>query len=892
MNFPKFNSSNLHILDMIGKGAFGIIYRAFDKKKNEILVLKFIEIEEENEIKEINEEITAHQKLSIENPEAFLKFEGAYQYNLSNKRKYIVLAMESALCSLDYVLKIRKKYQEEEILYILKDLCSGLISACKIGIAHCDIKPSNIVLCRDAKGIIKYKFCDFGGAIFCDANNDGSFNYFVETKKLKVLPHFYAAPEVKSMVEIDDKTCEIIVNNKFNIFKSDVYSLGIVILRLMGLSLTKIKKIKRLLINDPENAQNFFKSSGFPRIYHLIQKILVKKPLKRINIFDLNKIVLDLNASIPPNDGDLIDNNVSSITKNISVKDSDSEEKLKKYKIIIEVYKKLEKFDDCLKVVNLSLEILSQNTSKTNKIIKEQLFWMNWKAYLDFKLGEIDKSLSQFLEILKIATTKESGIMIASIKRNLSFIYERKHEQTQSLKQSEEACAYISEYLGEKHKKTMKFREMHALLLYRQQNFDGCLAILKEIINLRQKYYFKKEKLAFSYQNIGKTYRKIEKFDFSIDYYKKSIKLWEEINKESCCSYLAKSYLDISKIYLSQNIRNYEVALEYIQKSINLYQKCDSKINLAHAVFVKGECELNLKQYNQALTNFKTTYQFNLQEYGEDHENTIILMISMAKTYKEKGDYDKAIENYSKAEQLISKSSGDNDQKLMVIINNLSIIYKLKKDYSKALALAQKVSKMYEKFPEMKRETAISYNNLGFILQELKDFPFAASYFEKSYQIFLNLYGEAHEETLLSVNNFVKHYKLAHLLPEALKYALKSLKIAINVYGNDSKKICEYYTQVGIMYFETNNFEKAKEFHTIALNKNKEFFGYDKKETFASFRFLASIEKQQNNFEAALKYYETAKEIASKIFGEKDKKTVEVYLKIESLKKKNTKIKR
>lgn len=890
MCFSNIICSNLQILDFISKGTFGKVYHAFDTEKNEILAVKFIEINKENELEEINEEIVAHQKLCIENPQAFLKFKGASQYISSNKHKYIVIGMEAALCSLDQILEIRKKYTEEEILYILKDLCSGLISAFKIGIAHCDIKPSNIVLCLDETGSIKYKFCDFGGAIFCDTNNDGSFNYFVDSKKLKAFHQIYAAPEILNFFEIDEKTCELRVNTKFNVFKSEVYSLGVLILRLMGFCQNKIRKIKRFFNSETENLQDLFETLGYPRIYLLIQKILVKKPLKRINIFDLHKIILDFNPSNTPNDAYFIDNNIANITKKISLNDSDNNKKLKKYRQLIVVYSKLGKIDDCLEVVDLCLDILSHIKKKeqnTHNIVKEQLFWMNWKAYLDFKKGEIEKSLKQFQEILNILNLMTGNeIMIASIKINLSFIYELKGETTKSIEQSQQACTSISEYLGEKHKKTLKFREMHALLFYRLGNFGECLAILKEDIILRQSYCLKKEKLAISYQNIAKTYRKIENFSFSRDYYLKSINYWEEIKNESFDQNLAQSYLDISKIYISRNIKNYEKAFGYIEKAISLYQKTDSKKSLAQAIFYKGECELNLKQYNQALKSFETTYNFNLQEYGKDHENTIILLICMARTYKELGEYDKAIELYSKAEQSILASVGNSDQKLIAIFNNLSIIYKIKTDYSKALALAEKASKMYEKYPNMEHETAISYNNLGLLLQELKNFPSAASYFEKSYQIFKGLYGEAHEETLLSLNNFVKHYQKANLLSKALDYALKCLKIAINVYGNDSKKIIEYYTQMGIIYFETNNLGKAKEFHMIALRKNKEMLGFYKKETFASFRFLASIEKKCNNIEAALQHYEMAKKIAIKIFGEKDKKTLEVCFKIQNLKEK------
>ena len=119
-----------------------------------------------------------------------------------------------------------KQISQGLLIDIIKQISSGLLFAHEKKCTHLDIKPGNILFVGNTA-----KIADWGGSLILKTNHSTK----LESKAL-VYSAGFVAPEI-----IDDENAP----ETINLYKSDVYSLGILCLNCCGISLSKIKKIPK-----------------------------------------------------------------------------------------------------------------------------------------------------------------------------------------------------------------------------------------------------------------------------------------------------------------------------------------------------------------------------------------------------------------------------------------------------------------------------------------------------------------------------------------------------------------------------------------------------------------------------------------------------------------------
>lgn len=143
-----------HIIDLIGEGSFGKVYKARRKGAGHVVAMKFItkKGKNEKELRNLRSEIEILTKLNHENIILLLDaFETPNEF---------VVVMEYAKGELFEVLEDDKNLPEEEVQKIAKQLVRALHYLHSNRIIHRDMKPQNILIGRN--GAIK--LCDFGFA--------------------------------------------------------------------------------------------------------------------------------------------------------------------------------------------------------------------------------------------------------------------------------------------------------------------------------------------------------------------------------------------------------------------------------------------------------------------------------------------------------------------------------------------------------------------------------------------------------------------------------------------------------------------------------------------------------------------------------------------------------
>ncbi len=145
--------SHYKILEKIGEGGMGVVYKAEDTKLKRIVALKFLhpDLVRDTEAKErfVQE---AQAAAALDHPNIYT----VHEINESDGQTFIAMAFVEGQSLKD---KIKTGQLElDEALDLTSQVAEGLHAAHKKGITHRDVKPANIVLTKEGLA----KIMDFG----------------------------------------------------------------------------------------------------------------------------------------------------------------------------------------------------------------------------------------------------------------------------------------------------------------------------------------------------------------------------------------------------------------------------------------------------------------------------------------------------------------------------------------------------------------------------------------------------------------------------------------------------------------------------------------------------------------------------------------------------------
>lgn len=151
-DLPVRTLSSFEIIEMVGEGSYGKVFRAQDLVSNQIVALKYVRMEREYE----GFPITAVREINLlrrlEHPNIVTLNE--IVYNSEKKDFAIYLSFEYMNHDLLGVLKNRNIVLEEDMIYsIFKQILEGIQFSHSLNIIHRDLKCSNILL--DNRGTVK-----------------------------------------------------------------------------------------------------------------------------------------------------------------------------------------------------------------------------------------------------------------------------------------------------------------------------------------------------------------------------------------------------------------------------------------------------------------------------------------------------------------------------------------------------------------------------------------------------------------------------------------------------------------------------------------------------------------------------------------------------------------
>ncbi|XP_061824895.2 serine/threonine-protein kinase PLK4-like [Nerophis lumbriciformis] len=144
---------NYNVFQLLGKGAFGSVYRAKSIKSGVEYAIKMINKESLREnVKRVKNEVEIHRRLK--NP-SILQL---YSYFEDNNHVYLVLEMCHNGAMAHYMKGSKRRFSETEARHFMHQLVNGMLYLHSHGILHRDLSLSNLLLTKD----MDIKIADFG----------------------------------------------------------------------------------------------------------------------------------------------------------------------------------------------------------------------------------------------------------------------------------------------------------------------------------------------------------------------------------------------------------------------------------------------------------------------------------------------------------------------------------------------------------------------------------------------------------------------------------------------------------------------------------------------------------------------------------------------------------
>ncbi len=193
------------VIEDLGKGGMGRVYKALDQEINEIIALKVLRPEISGDVEFIKR---FHNELKLARRITHKNVCGLYHLSKDKNDTYYITMEFVPGEDLKSLIRRIGQLTISKAVSIAQQICSGLAEAHQVGIVHRDLKPNNIMI--DRQGNVR--IMDFGVALS------------LMSRGLSEAPMMIGTPEYMSPEQVDGEEVDR---------RADIYALGAILFEML-----------------------------------------------------------------------------------------------------------------------------------------------------------------------------------------------------------------------------------------------------------------------------------------------------------------------------------------------------------------------------------------------------------------------------------------------------------------------------------------------------------------------------------------------------------------------------------------------------------------------------------------------------------------------------------
>eukprot|EP01022_Parablepharisma_sp_SALTPOND_P013424 TRINITY_DN1798_c0_g1_i2.p1 TRINITY_DN1798_c0_g1~~TRINITY_DN1798_c0_g1_i2.p1 ORF type:complete len:1159 (+),score=130.60 TRINITY_DN1798_c0_g1_i2:280-3756(+) len=750
----------------------------------------------------------------------------------------------------------------------------------KRGIAHFDIKPSNLVW-DDEKSLLR--LIDFGTAVaFYHSPGQISKSLGEYESRLFGWTRRYASPELFHRV-----------NAKVIPQKADVFAFGVTILELV-LNANRDSKNEeceteksvwnmRAMLQDKEASKEDH-NKWIERVERELRGI------KEDNWLDLLIPCLNFEKEKRPTFRDL-----AKFMKK-KLREAGYEKIIKSYrKIPIKDYKtKVDIAERQWEYYNV-IWYCKQYIKGMKKKATPQFCFNNSKdvAEIYYKRGlahlklEEDRKAIKCLEksrnIIEETTqdTAEKYYDIAALYNNLGIAYNNVSNKEAALKYIFKAKGII-ESREEKDKPSMAAIYTNLGLVYNMESsFDEAISYLNLASEIMEKSLEANSlENANIYAVLGSVYDNKGDYTSALKYKHKAEKIRMDIchadhpDTAATWNFFEKAYNSLGRAYKAETynslgkaynrLAEYNKAVDYYTKAEFIVKRNYSEDHPLLSITYKnmGDAYVNLSKYSEAVRCFKNAIRIRLRIHDEQYANMAELYGNLANAYNFFGDYKQAIICAKKDKNIRKGLKGENKYYISIACNQLGFSYRNFGKLRKGLKWGRKSEKLQKEMnTEYSPLLGATYDHIGFSYLELYDYENAVAYFNNSMEIRKKIYCADHAYIIITTYGLGLSRLIKGEPKEALEYFLRAIEMLGRKHETHSYFFGRVYGSIAAAYGYLGKQEEAVSNFVTSKSILKDAYGKSHSCLAFTYRDRGIFHNALGEYAKAMKYLRKAKKI-------------------------------
>lgn len=294
----------------------------------------------------------------------------------------------------------------------------------------------------------------------------------------------------------------------------------------------------------------------------------------------------------------------------------------------------------------------------------------------------------------------------------------------------------------------------------------------------------------------------------------------ESVSDNKHYSFLAKMYEVLDKYDKSLEYTNAQFT--YADRPLtNMDHKQTAKLNVDRAI-----AEIKNGEYDFALMYIDRSIQIYEKLFGRKNLNTAIAIGWKAQIYKHKREYSLAVKLQKERLDIMEELLTQFHPNLGNAYKGMALIYIAMKKNSKAIKFLDRALEIYrESLCENHRSLGSLYSNYGSVYANQKKYSRALDMYTHALEINKANSIEITEQEITIYTNVAGVYFDMGKYENALEYYKKALEMSEELFGEKHYLTATSHADIAMTYFKMGLIQKALEQFTIAEKRYREKFG-------------------------------------------------------------------
>ena len=281
-----------------------------------------------------------------------------------------------------------------------------------------------------------------------------------------------------------------------------------------------------------------------------------------------------------------------------------------------------------------------------------------------------------------------------------------------------------------------------------------------------------------------------------------------------------------------------------------------------------GSTYKTLGNYSAAEAHYERNLSINLEELGQEHNNTLTSMGDLAELYRLQGKLDQARDLYEKLMEISPRVLGPEHPHTMTFMNNFALVCHQQGRYSQAEEL---YLKSYEtrknQFGEEHAHTMTSMSNLGGLYCDMGQYEKAETMLLKAFEIHKRVLGFEHPDTLMLMSNIAGLYQAQAKYEQTESLLLTILPIQKRILGPTHPGTITITNNLALLYTHQERYDEAEPLYEQVLEVNTSKLGEEHQYTMAAMNNLAELYRDQKRYDESEQLHTRAYKLKVRVLG-------------------------